>query len=109
MRFGVNSSQKVQFFYYTGSGHTVAGSTTVTLSAWHHIAMTLSGTTIRVFLDGVSDGSGTISGSPREDSAALCVGSNNNNAVNGYIDELRISKGVARWTATFTPPTTPYF
>ena len=25
-----------------------------------------------------------------------------------YIDEVRISKGVARWTAAFTPPTSPY-
>jgi hypothetical protein len=27
---------------------------------------------------------------------------------NGYIDEFRISKGIARWTSNFTPPTAPY-
>ena len=27
---------------------------------------------------------------------------------NGYIDELRISKGIARWAADFTPPTSEY-
>jgi hypothetical protein len=26
----------------------------------------------------------------------------------GFIDELRISKGIARWTSNFTPPTAPY-
>jgi hypothetical protein len=26
----------------------------------------------------------------------------------GWMDELRISKGIARWTANFTPPTEPY-
>jgi hypothetical protein len=27
----------------------------------------------------------------------------------GYIDEVRISKGIARWTENFTPPTEAYF
>ena len=26
----------------------------------------------------------------------------------GYLDELRISKGIARWTSNFTPPVVPY-
>ena len=26
----------------------------------------------------------------------------------GYLDEIRISKGIARWTSSFTPPTVPY-
>ena len=31
-----------------------------------------------------------------------------NCAHNGYLDEIRISKGIARWTGNFTPPTLPY-
>ena len=28
--------------------------------------------------------------------------------MNGYLDEFRLSKGIARWTANFTPPNRPY-
>ena len=27
---------------------------------------------------------------------------------NGWLDEFRVSKGIARWTANFTPPAAPY-
>jgi hypothetical protein len=38
-----------------------------------------------------------------------CASQNNPNAfLNGYIDELRISKGIARWTSNFTPQSTAY-
>jgi hypothetical protein len=26
----------------------------------------------------------------------------------GWLDEIRVSKGIARWTANFTPPASPY-
>jgi len=41
--------------------------------------------------------------------AALTIGGRADDAcLGGWIEEFRVSKGIARWTANFTPPTIPY-
>lgn len=90
---------------------------TITQGAWHHIAATVQAGVRRIFLDGVqlaatqsNRGSGYAGfetlGRP------LCVAgtfySGYQRRINGYIDDLRITKGVARYTANFTPPTEPF-
>jgi hypothetical protein len=74
-----------------------------------HLAVTRQGNNWRTFQDGVVYGSWSASGAVMANSNPLCIGAyaNANNA-GGYTDELRISKGIARWTGTFTPPTVPY-
>lgn len=78
--------------------------------SWHHVAVTRSGTSVTIWVDGTSNGTGTSSASMN--GASLCyVGRNNQfsprNLV-GYIDDLRITKGVARYTANFTAPSAPF-
>lgn len=81
---------------------------------WFHVAATLAGDTLRVFVDGVAVGA--VNAAPRQrpsGAASVSVGisqgaANTANAFHGYIDELRITKGVARYTANFTPPTAPF-
>lgn len=74
--------------------------------------MVRSGTNGAVYVDGVS--SGTISGlnTPSASSEALRIGrwdfSAANEDFNGYIEELRITKDVARYTANFTPSTAAF-
>jgi len=74
--------------------------------AWHHVACTRSSGLVRLFLDGTVVASSTISGTCTS-ANPLRVGYNqrDNVFVNGYLDDLRITKGVARYTANFTPPT----
>jgi hypothetical protein len=94
------------FFY--GSAGTLTGSGTVSTSVWNHYAVTRSGSTLRVFLNGVQQASATVSGSYINSSVGFRVGDDPtgaNPAFNGYIDDLRITKGVARYVANFTPPT----
>lgn len=87
---------------------------TPSMNAWHHYAIVRNSTSIKVYVDGTSVYSGTIStkiGTPTGDfrigrSGSASYPSTQDNA--GYIDEFRISVGIARWTANFTPPTEAY-
>jgi hypothetical protein len=85
-------------------GTAVNGTTTLTTGTWYHIALTRASGSVRIFLNGVLEaGPTTVSGSI--DGQFLCVGGYYNTVYlwNGYIDELRITKGVARYTSNFTP------
>jgi hypothetical protein len=81
-----------------------------TAKAWHHLALTRSGDAFRVFIDGklVATDAGfsvTVHGIL---STTGQVVAGDNGDFNGYIDELRVVKGVALWTTDFAPPTSEY-
>ena len=84
---------------------------TLTQNTWNHIEIVRSGSNVYAFLDGVL-GSTTNIGSASMYSAStpLLIGGGNSAStyLTGQIDEFRISKGVARNTTTFTPPTSAY-
>jgi 6-phosphogluconolactonase (cycloisomerase 2 family) len=94
--------------YYNGAGSSITSgltSSTFSASTWHHVAISRDGSTTRFFVDGTNVGSP--SDSSNYDSGTLVIGSryNGQNFLNGYIDDLRITKGLARYTSGFTPPT----
>jgi hypothetical protein len=70
---------------------------------WHHVAICRASGTTRVFYDGVSQTSQSDS-TNYSGVAAWRIGSGNVAALNGYIDDLRITKGAARYIGNFTPP-----
>lgn len=70
---------------------------------WFHFAITMSGTILRLFVNGVIIGTYSHYGEnndPTLTNSFLCVDTTK-------IDEIRISN-IARWTENFTPPTEPY-
>ena len=78
----------------------------LTAQTWQHIAVVRSGGTIAFYVDGISRGTTSNSnsiGSVRD----LYIGrqSGQNRYFKGYIQDVRITKGLARYTNTFTPPT----
>lgn len=79
-------------------------------NTWHHIALVKSGSALKLFVDGTQVGSDlAISGTLYNSTSALKIGSFDTlTFVAAYLDEIRISKGIARWTTNFTPPTEAY-
>lgn len=80
------------------------------VNVWYHVAVVRSGSTVTAYIDGTSIGTFTDI-NMNNDSQALFVGAVVGGSVfslNGWMDEVRISKGIARWTANFTPPAAPY-
>jgi len=82
---------------------------TLSLNTWHHVAITRSGTNLRAFIDGVQFGS-TVTNSTNLTDDQLKIGYSFNTTfvMTGKLDEFRVTKGVARYTANFTPPTAPF-
>jgi len=97
----------------SNSGTFQAEGLTITTGVWYHIALVRSGSNCYMFLDGVSKTVTTYTawGTLPDVAMPLEIGQssiNTGNALNGWMDEIRISKGIARWTANFTPPTRAY-
>lgn len=82
------------------------------LNNWTHVAVTRHGNVFRMFFNGVIVNQSTYNISAFENLIDPVVfGTSGPNIVNswdGYIDELRITKGVARYTENFTLPTGPF-
>jgi RHS repeat-associated protein len=76
------------------------------LNQWSHVAATRSGNLWRIFINGEEKGSVTSAITPYTRAGTTNIGGDTNtNYFTGHIDDLRITKGVARYTANFTPPT----
>jgi hypothetical protein len=87
----------------------VTSTETVSLNQWSHIAMTKTSSGIRVWVNGVGTSNTAISGTPQSSgSTAFSMGCIYTAGFTGHIDEIRITKGVARYTANFAPPTSEF-
>jgi hypothetical protein len=90
---------------------TLVASSTNSLNTWYHLALVRNGTSLVMYRDGISVASTTISTNAVFNWGKLgyCIGGGNwdgaQSYFNGYIDDLRVTKGYARYTSNFTPPT----
>ena len=122
-----NSTQKSYLWYvYNASGtyqlyftYTTNGSTNInpvatitpSINTWYHYAVSRSGANLRMFIDGTQVGStyniatDTIFGGTYPLQVGASTGAN---TLNGYMQDVRVTKGYARYTANFTAPTAAF-
>jgi hypothetical protein len=90
----------------------VTSTTNAVDNAWTFIAVVRSGNTKTLYVNGIAESSQNYPFSMNGVGPSLWIGGvgDNPNAGSfyGYIDDLRITKGVARYTSNFTPPTAPF-
>jgi hypothetical protein len=100
---------------YSGYNYTtdIEGPVNVTANTWHHIAVARSSGNTKLFFNGTQVGSTFADGYNYSYGGNLYIGastyvSTGDNLVTGHVDEFRVSQGIARYTANFTPPSGPF-
>jgi hypothetical protein len=97
-------------YYFANSGNRITSSS-ISTNTWMHVAVCRSGTSTKMFINGTQTGS-TYTDSTnyicRTDGPVIGADRNFGDSLLGYIDDFRITKGYARYTANFTPPATEF-
>jgi hypothetical protein len=97
----------------TGSNWDIANGTSVgyvlLTNRWIHIACCRTGGNIYTFLGGSLTGIISTSATLYNAIGDIRIGDDNGSqGFVGYLDEYRVSKGIARWSNNFVPPTKAY-
>jgi len=105
--FFTRSNSKVALYNQVTNLTFLEGSTLISLNTWYHVAYVKTGNTWKIYLNGILDGTATNTVSLRGGLCQIGAFGTGSDKFPGYIDELRISN-TARYTANFTPSTTPF-
>ncbi len=86
----------------------ITGVTVVVASRWYHVALSRTGTSTKLFINGNQEGSTYTDTNDYIDISNFIVGARYStfaNGLNGWLDELRVSVGIGRYTTNFIPTT----
>ena len=106
-----NNSTTVEYYANGPDGNlspNLSGGT-APLNTWTHVAVTRSGSTVRLFVNGSQVDSGTWSNTHRDSSLSVTIGASSGGGYkfSGNISNVRVVKGTALYTSDFTPPSSP--
>jgi hypothetical protein len=110
------SNGKMSYWFSNSTPVNTGTATTIVTNQWYHVAFVRTAdatNNIRLYINGVSEAGLTITNTTHSVPAITgVVGRSyadfNNFYFIGYLDDLRVTRGVARYTANFTPPTAPF-
>jgi len=110
---GSNGSNQLAFYTSTAgcSGNAFPAMGTIPQNVWTHVAVSRAGAILLFFINGTQVGSAAISDALFASSGINVTVGAQGNLVNqwpGYIDEVRLTKGVARYTSSFGVPNAPF-
>lgn len=98
--------------YNLWMGGVGSGTINMVVNTWYHIACSRASGTFRTFINGTQDIQNTISKNLSKTDAVPKIGTRysggGGTALQAYIDDFRITKGVARYTGNFTAPIAPF-
>jgi alpha-tubulin suppressor-like RCC1 family protein len=94
--------------YYINGGDVIVSTTTLSLNTWYHVALVRNSGSSKMYLNGVQTGSTYVDTNNFTLTNTITIGRGNDgaNSLNGYISNLRVVKGQALYTSSFTPSTT---
>ena len=91
-----------------GGVYTEVNSSILSINTWYHIALVRSGSSLKIYVNGVNNGSATITSTIGDATKINTIGAGDaagNHRFNGFISNVRFVKGVAVYTSNFKPPT----
>lgn len=103
----ISNANELQLLLVGGSGSSLGTNVIFQAGVWTHFAVTREGTRVRGFIDGQLLNSAITNATNHAPTSGFVIGGPSF-LMSGHMDDIRITKGVARYTASFSPPTGPY-
>lgn len=115
----ITSASKLKTWFRQTGLNNFTGTTTITANTWYHVALVrtsdTTGSNLRIYLNGTLEGTGylltgDVAFSIPATSAVIgrTYYDSDQQYFIGYLDDLRVTRGLARYTANFTSPTSPF-
>ena len=104
----VAAGGSVQFYSY--NAFRITGPTLL-VNTWYHIAVSRSAGTTKLYVNGASQGTPWVDSTDYDVAKPLIIGARWDGAaysIDGYIDEVRVTKGLARYSANFVAPASEF-